>query len=77
MGNGIILTVVRMLDPIYRQMFWEQFIKNFGMVSIESEDKSKPLSQILAQSLNLELINIILQGILKFADPDYKTMLMS
>jgi hypothetical protein len=38
-----------------------------------SEDQiSQPLNTYLAKSLNMELINIILQGISKFADEDYK-----
>jgi len=32
---------------------------------------AKPLSSYLAESLNLELINIIMQGISRFSDPDY------
>ena len=32
---------------------------------------SKPLYAYLAESLNSELINVILQGITKFADKDY------
>ena len=76
-GNGVFLTIVRLRDPIYRFIVKQGFYENFGIVLKEQIEgiESKPLNSYLAESLNLELINIILQGILKFANPDYKTII--
>lgn len=61
-GNGIFLTVVRLRDPIYRFIVKQGFFENFGIVLNEQIEgiESKPLNTYLAESLNLELINIIL-----------------
>ena len=45
----------------------------FGVVvdEVSSGIEAKPLNSYLAESLNVELINIILQGITMFAEPEY------
>lgn len=61
-GNGVFLTIVRLMDPIYRFIVKQAFYENFGIVLKEEMEgiESKPLNTYLAESLNLELINIIL-----------------
>jgi hypothetical protein len=48
----------------------------FGEILDEPEAgiTSKPLNSYLAESLNVELINIILQGITNFSEPSWKVI---
>ena len=51
---------------------WAQINEWFGIIVKEGKGlEQKPLNSFLAKSLNLELINVILQGVTKFAEPDY------
>ena len=72
-GNGMALSVIRLIDPYYKHILKKQLAEYFGVLDDSSEEglPAKPLSSYLAESLNLELINIILQGISKFSYPDY------
>ena len=72
-GNGIALSVIRMIDPYYQHILKKQSAEYFGVLDDSSEEglPAKPLNSYLAESLNLELINIIMQGISRFSDPDY------
>ena len=78
-STGTCLSLVRIIDPYYRHIIKVSILELFGFV-IDEYDKNKkknntkPLNNYLAESLNLELINIILQGVSGFAEPDYKTI---
>lgn len=76
-GTGLLLSFVRILDPYYRQVIRMSFLSYFGIVSDPPEQgiQSKPLNSYLAESLNVELINIILQAITLFREPCFDTIL--
>lgn len=74
LGTGFVLALIRMIDPYYRTVLYTVIMEFFGKVIEKSKVKKirrQPLSSYLAQSLNLELINIILQGITNFSLSDY------
>ena len=68
---GFILAIVRLMDPHYQLILKIAIYECFGIV-IKDDNllkiQSKPLSSFLTESLNLELINIILIGIENFSD---------
>jgi len=60
--TGLILSLIRMMEPYFRHVIWKTINEYFGNI-IPEPDKgitSKPLNSYLAESLNVELINIIL-----------------
>ena len=61
-GAGSFLALVRMVDPYYRHILKSTVREYFGFVTDEHEEGiiAKPLNSYLAESLNVELINIIL-----------------
>ena len=71
-STGFFLSLVRLIDPYYRFVLTRYAKETFGIiVEKKSQFEAKPLNSYLAASLNLELINIILQGICKFSSPDW------
>jgi len=71
-ATGILLSLVRLAESSYRHILWAQINEWFGIIVEEGKGlEQKPLNSFLAKSLNLELINVILQGVTKFAEPDY------
>lgn len=74
-GCGFFVTAVRIVDPFYRHIVKETIREYFGVVTDDIEnDEAKPLNSFLAESLNVELINIILQGITKFSEPGWSVI---
>ena len=61
-GAGTFLALVRMVDPYYRHILKSTVREYFGFVTDEHDEGiiGKPLNSYLAESLNVELINIIL-----------------
>ena len=72
-GTGFLLAGVRLIDPYYRYELKSTVYEYFGL-TLKSKTEgifAKPLNSYLAESLNVELINIILQGITRFSEPDW------
>ena len=72
--TGLCLASARVIvDPYHRKLILSYLAQWFGIVLPELDQGiiAQPLSTYLAESLNLELINIILQGITKFSTKDY------
>jgi hypothetical protein len=72
--TGFFLASARVIvDPYHRWLIKYYIAQWFGIELDEPSENeiSQPLNTYLAKSLNLELINIILQGISKFATEDY------
>ena len=61
-GNGLVIALVRLQEPYYIFAIKQEIYENFGYVLDEPEEslENQPLHAFIAQSLNLELINIIL-----------------
>lgn len=70
-STGLILSSVRLFDPYYHFVIKQAFFSYFGIVTkdLKKGIHSKPLNEYLAKSLNIELINIILQAINAFSEP--------
>ena len=73
-STGIGLGITRSLtDPYHRFLLREGFWEYFGIIIPQPKQRieEQPLYKEMAKSLNLELINVILQGITKFANKNY------
>jgi hypothetical protein len=65
-----------MIEPYYRHVIYKTLYEYFGVILAEPDIgiTSKPLNSYLAESLNVELINIILQGITNFSEPSWEVI---
>lgn len=71
--TGVALAVLRVFDKFFRHYVVSMVLEWFGKLNDQAQapDASAPLSTILAKSLNLELINVILQSISLFANDQH------
>ena len=75
---GLALTFIRINEPLFRFLIKKKFYELWGVIIDESDEKSnslylsETLSSFTTSSLNIELVNIILQGIGRFTEIDLK-----
>lgn len=77
--TGIFLTIIRLLEPLFKLLVYKQIWQFFGelyepkegeQTEAEFQIASDSLSTFLTSSLNVELVYIILTGVTVFADQD-------
>lgn len=72
--TGFCLSTARVaVDPYHRHVIKSYIWEWFGVILMEPDEGlvAQPLNTYLAESLNLELINIILQGVTMLANKNY------
>lgn len=68
------MTAIRVHEPYFKFLIKQKWCELFGILMNEEEIENSSkylndtLSTFLASSLNIELVNIILQGVTRFAD---------
>ena len=76
-STGILLTVVRSFEPYFMFLVKKRFYELFGkLIKKEKRLKNKlytnTLNSFLTSSLNIELVNIILQSIVSFNQKSFE-----
>ena len=69
-STGMVMAIIRGLDPFFRFLIKQKFWQIFGVLIEEPQAgiKAEVLSTFLASSLNIELVYIILAGITRFSN---------
>ena len=71
MSTGVLLTIIRTGEPYFRYQVKKRFFAFFGVIikdmpEYKTQEYKNTLNFYLTQSLNLELVNVILTSIVTF-----------
>lgn len=75
--TGVLLTLIRLQEPFFMYQVKKRFYSFFGMIIKDNKEYQKDvykntLNHYLTKSLNLELVNVILQSIVSFTRQSLK-----
>ena len=73
--TGVLLTLIRLVEPYFKYQVKKRFFAFFGIIVKDDKEYQRDLykntlNTYLTRSLNFELVNIILQVIVKFTQKD-------